>query len=46
VQLPDRAVAIVRTPVESAAAQPLDIGGEVSVSWPVGAAIVLPSDAT
>ncbi len=41
VDLPDRTVAIVRSPVDSAGERH-EIGREVGVSWPVDAGIVLP----
>jgi putative spermidine/putrescine transport system ATP-binding protein len=42
VDLPDRAVAVVRSPIDSADVHGLGIGCEVTIAWPVGAGIVLP----
>jgi putative spermidine/putrescine transport system ATP-binding protein len=43
VDLPDRTVAVVRSPIEPTGA-PADIGREVVISWPIEAGIVLPAD--
>jgi putative spermidine/putrescine transport system ATP-binding protein len=42
VDLPDRAVAVVRSPIESAGIHGLGIGCDVTVAWPIEAGIVLP----
>jgi putative spermidine/putrescine transport system ATP-binding protein len=44
VDLPDRAVATVRSPIECADEHRLNIGCEVTVSWPVEGGIVLPAE--